>query len=87
MLSLLAFTVDDLTGSELFGQPLDRIVLAVDNRDLSGDFTADLTDPEAALMPVSASAESTLSFPASPCWKNRSPAGCWSIPSSRKGTR
>ena len=55
-LSLLAFTVDDLTGSELFGQPLDRIVLAVDNRDLSGDFTADLTDPEAA------SAESTLSF-------------------------
>ena len=26
-LSLLAFTVDDLTGSELFGQPLDRIVL------------------------------------------------------------
>ena len=61
-LSLLAFTVDDLTGSELFGQPLDRIVLAVDNRDLSGDFTADLTDPEAALTPVSASAESTLSF-------------------------
>ena len=65
-LSLLAFTVDDLTGSELFGQPLDRIVLAVDNRDLSGDFTADLTDPEAALTPVSASAESTLSFSGKP---------------------
>ena len=29
-LSLLAFTVDDLTGSELFGQPLDRIVLETD---------------------------------------------------------
>ena len=53
----------------------NRIVLAVDNRDLSGDFTADLTDPEAALTPVSASAESTLSFSGCP-WAYWWAPGC-----------
>lgn len=65
-LSLLAFTIDDLTGTELAGQPLDKIVFTVQNRDLAGDFTADLTAPAAALKTVSAVSEVTLSFSEKP---------------------